>query len=121
MVTLSTMDMIKSSMITAAMAIVTNIINFILSTSIELLSDMERHKSKTDRLASLIIKIIITQTINTAFIYYILLPKNPLYAKGLYSAIFDLVLISGFLTIVLQMFPPSYIVKKIINAFKYGP
>jgi len=104
------------------MAIVTNIINFILSSSIELLSDMEKHKTKSDRLSSLIIKIIVTQTINTSFIYfilYILTPTNPLGKAGLVKNVSDLVIVSGFISVVLQIFPPGYLIAKVQNYFRY--
>ena len=115
-------DKIKSNLFSVAMAILTNVINFILSYSIELLADMEKHKTKSDRLNSLIIKIIVTQTINTAFIYFIIwlrTPSSPLGKAGLVNNVFDLVLVSGFISVVLQIFPPSYLAKKFINNYKY--
>jgi hypothetical protein len=120
--TTAVIDKIKSSLFSVAMAILTNVINFILSYSIELLADMEKHKTKSDRLTSLIIKIIVTQTINTAFIYYIIwvmTPTNPLGKAGLVKNILDLVIVSGFISVVLQIFPPSYLAKKFINDYKY--
>ena len=104
------------------MAILTNVINFILSYSIELLTDMEKHKTKSDRLNSLIIKIIVTQTINTAFIYYIIwlmTPSSPLGKAGLVKNVFDLVLVSGFISVVLQIFPPNYLATKLYYNCKY--
>ena len=115
-------DKIKSNLFSVAMAILTNVINFILSYSMELLADMEKHKTKSDRLTSLIFKIIVTQTINTAFIYYIIWlmnPSNPLGKAGLVQNVFNLVLVSGFISVVLQIFPPSYLAKKFINNCKY--
>jgi len=79
-------DQIKSKLFSVFMAILTNFINFILSHSIELLANVEKHKTKSDRLTSLIFKIIVTQTINTAFVYYIIwliTPSNPLGKAGL--------------------------------------
>lgn len=115
-------DQIKSRLFSVAMAILTNVINFILSYSMEILADAEKYKTKSGRLSSLVIKIIVTQTINTAFIYYtlwLMSPSNPLGKTGLYKNVFDLVLVSGFIGVFLQMFPPIYLVKKWINNYKY--
>ena len=80
---------------------------------------MEKHKTNSDRLATIIIKNIITQTINTVFIYYILLHNTPLSGKGLYVTIYNLVVVTGFITIGLQVFPPSYIWRKSKNWWKF--
>ena len=104
------------------MAIITNIINFILSYSIDLLSTMERHKTKSDRLSSLILKNIITQFINTSIIYsilYLIRPSNPLGAFGLYSKISSLVIVSGFISVALQIFIPKHLIMGWINKWKY--
>ena len=116
------LDKLKSSLFSMGMAILTNIINFILSYSIQLLADMQKHKTKSERLNSLIIKIIVTQTINTSFIYFILYliaPKNPLGKTGLVKNVFDLVLVSGFISVSLKIFPPSYLYTKLRNQYKY--
>lgn len=92
------------------MAIITNIINFILSYSIELLSHMEKHKTKSDRLSSLILKNVVTQTINTSIIYtilYLIEPSNPLGYFGLYKKVFSLVVVSGFISLAMQAFIPK--------------
>ncbi len=105
------------------MAILTNVINYILSYSTQLLSDIERHKTKTQRLNSLIIKTIASQTLNTLFIYYILYkinPGNPLSQNGLVSKIVDLVMVSGFISVVMQIFPPMLIFNDCLNRYKYG-
>ena len=80
---------------------------------------MERHKTSTDRLATLIIKNILTQTINTVIIYYILLHDTPLTENGLYVTIYNLVVITGFLTIGLQVFPSLYYWRKAKNWWKF--
>ena len=40
-------DFIASNLISISMAVITNVINFILSNSIELLSNVEQHQTKT--------------------------------------------------------------------------
>jgi hypothetical protein len=78
--------MLLSLIVTFVMSLVTICINYLLSYSIEILSDMERHKTKSDRVTSLIFKIVVTQSINTAFIYtilYLINHINPLATFGL--------------------------------------
>ena len=66
-------DKIKQYAPIAIAAIVTNIINFILGFSMDVLATkLERHKAKSDRLTSLIVKNVITQTINTSLMYWII-------------------------------------------------
>ena len=116
-------EKLKANAITLGMAILTNIINYILSYSTQLLSDIERHKTKTQRLNSLIVKTIASQTLNTLFIYYILYhinPINPLSQNGLVSKIVDLVMVSGFISVILQIFPPMLILNDCLNRYRYG-
>lgn len=83
---------------------------------------MEKHKTKSDRLNSLMIKIIVTQTINTAFIYFILSlisPSNPLGKTGLVKNVFNLVLVSGFINVFWELIAPIYSLKKLYYFFKY--
>lgn len=53
------------------MAIVTNIINTLLSAGIHMLTEMERPQSKTSKMGSLMIKNIIAKFLNTTVIYFI--------------------------------------------------
>ena len=59
------------------MIIVTNVVNWLLSEGLDVLTEMERHKSKTDRMSSLIIKNVIAKFLNTTVIYFILYLMNP--------------------------------------------
>lgn len=115
-------DKLKGYLVTGSMAILTNVINFVLSTSIELLSEMERHKTKSDKLSSLIFKTILTQTINTSIIYtilYLIKHTNPLSAFGIVSKIVSLVVVSGFISVAMQIFIPKVLVMGLINRWKY--
>ena len=103
------------------MSILTNVINYILSYSIELLADMEKHKTKSDRTGQLILKIVITQTINTSIIYSILFlmkPVAPLSTYGIVNKINSLIVISGLISVVLTIFPISMITD-CLNRRKY--
>jgi hypothetical protein len=86
------------------------IINQILYFTMNLLSDIERHKTRSDRYTSLAIKTIVTQTINTCFLYailYAIQPVNPLGTLGLYNKILSLVAISGVVNVLLCIFLPA--------------
>ena len=104
------------------MAVLTNVINFILSYSIGILATMERHKTKSDRISSLIVKTVITQFINTSIIYFILFlirPSNPLGTFGLVSKINSLVIVSGLISVALQIFIPKHTLMGFYNRYKY--
>ena len=108
--------------ITGLMSVLTNVINYILSYSIEKLADMERHKTKSDRTGQLVIKIVITQTINTSIIYsilYLMKPINPLSTYGLVNKIKSLVIISGLISVIWQMVLPTTTIANFLNARKY--
>jgi uncharacterized membrane protein len=104
------------------MAIITNVINYILSSSIEVLADMERHKTKSDRTGQLILKIVISQFLNTSIIYtilYLLKPLMPLGTYGMVNKINSLIVISGAINIVFQIVLPSYTISYFLNKRKY--
>jgi len=85
---------------------------------------MEQHQTKTLRLSSVIIKTIVTQAFNTSFIYYIfylIFQTNPLGKYGLVNQVLNLVTVSGFISVALQVFPPGLLIKKVMNRFKYRP
>ena len=84
----------KSLLVSLSMSLTTYIINFVLGYSIERLANMERHKATTYRTGSLIIKMVVSQTINTLAIYYILnlmRPFNLLGNFGLATRIINLI------------------------------
>ena len=117
-------DFIASNLISISMAVITNVINFILSNSIELLSNVEQHQTKTQRLNSVIIKTICSQALNTSFIYYFLyliFKNNPLGTHGLVNQVLNLVTVSGFISVIFQIFPPSLLIRQLTNKYKYSP
>jgi len=104
------------------MAVLTNIINYILSSSIEVLADMERHKTKSDRTGQLILKIVISQFLNTSIIYtilYLLKPLMPLETYGMVAKINSLIVVSGAINIIFQVVLPSYTISYFLNRRKY--
>jgi hypothetical protein len=108
--------------LTGLMALITTLINIILSRSMEMLSMMEKHQTQTRRLESLILKTIITQTINTVFIYgtvYFVRPSvNILNTHGLTYQITSLVIVSGIVALIIDIFQPIQRLKVCIRDYK---
>jgi len=65
-------DKVRAILVSFSMSLATNAINSLLKYSIEKLSRMERHKAATYQTSTQIIKTVVSQTINTLVIYYIL-------------------------------------------------
>jgi hypothetical protein len=65
-------DVILSYVYTIGMTVLTTIINFILAAVCKKLTEWEKHKTKTDYIVSLMMKSVLSQFFNTAFIYYII-------------------------------------------------
>jgi hypothetical protein len=81
----------------------------VLAFSMDLLSRMEKHKTKSDRLESLAVKSTVMQTINTCFLYgilYMIHPVNPLGKFGLVAKMISFVIISGLINLFLCLFKP---------------
>ena len=100
------------------MSIATNLINYLLGYSIKTLSNMERHKAAPYRTGSLIVKTVVSQSINTVIIYYIinqLRPFNLLGNMGLGSRIQGLVGFTGIINIATDIISWHYVKNKAIN------
>jgi mannose/fructose/N-acetylgalactosamine-specific phosphotransferase system component IID len=59
-------------------AVLTTLINYVISYAVQILADMEQHKTKSNRMWQLILKTIITQFLNTCIIYSILYLIKPI-------------------------------------------
>lgn len=79
---------------------ITNFVNYAVKLAIDKLTDLERHKTKTHRVSSFIIKNLLSRFINTAIIYYILSVLHheigPLTQEGFVMKIMGLVGVSAF-------------------------
>lgn len=93
------------------MTTLTTAINFILAAVCQKLTEWEKHKTKTDYVVSLMTKSIISQFMNTAFIYYIIAvvsdithpeKSSPLSENGLVTKVTSLVAVSGAIQIFLN-------------------
>jgi hypothetical protein len=112
------LQMIKRYAVTASTGILTTAINFFLGYVIQLLAKMEKHKTKSERLTSLVSKMIVTQTINSSFIYlilYFIQPINPLGEYGLANKIISVVIVSGFANIATSILRPGDIYARFQN------
>jgi len=73
-----------------------------------LLSVFERHKTKSDRLTALAVKVIVTQSINTVFMYgifYLFHYANPLGSFGIVNKVFNVVLIGCLVNLLFTIIP----------------
>lgn len=103
------------------------IINALLSYIIEHLTDLERHKTQTKRIASLVIKNVLAQFLNTCVIYYTLDKLNrdvgPLEENGLISKIMFLVGIGALITISMNLLlvasRANHFIKSLQGKLKY--
>lgn len=93
------------------MTVLTTIINYILAFTCQKLTEWERHNSKTDYIISLMTKSVISQFINTAFIYYMIGVvadlahsdnASPLSENGIVTKVSSLVAVSGGIQIFLN-------------------
>lgn len=69
-------------------------------------------------MSSLMVKTLITQSINTCFIYiilYFMQPTNPLGNVGLVNKVISLIVISGLIDLLLNIFIPKHKLLEIIN------
>ena len=109
-------QLVKRYAVTASTGLLATGLNLVLGYTIELLSTMERHKTKSDKLSSLIFKNIVTQSINTSVMYlilYFIQPINPLGQYGLVNKVISVVIVSGSVSII---FSQSNSVAKVNNS-----
>lgn len=120
----STAAIIGSYLISGSMAVLTTIINQILAYTVEILADSEKHKTKSDRVGSLILKIVISQFLNTSIIYsilYLIKPANPLSTIGIVNKVGSLIVVSGIFNLVWYAILPTSTIFSIIYHYKYTP
>ena len=111
-------------MIIALMSILTTLINYILSTATYILSDAERHKTRSDRLRHLIYKTIISLSINTVFLYTIVnlfRPSNPLSGLGIVTKVMYLLILSPIINIIWYIILPMSVIMNLLNRYRYNP
>lgn len=116
--------MILGRVIIALMSILTTMINYALSMATYILSDAERHKTKNERLRHLIVKTIISLSINTVFLYAIVnlvRPSNPLSGLGLVTKVMYLVILSPIINLVWYIILPMTFIYNIVNKYRYKP
>ncbi len=119
----STKEIFFNYFYTIIMTTLTIAINFILSAVIERLTVLEKHKTTTDYIFSLMIKTVLAQFMNTAVIYYIISLSDqrdlPLSDNGLVMSVTSLVAVSGVIQIVLNALQPGTIFASLMNWYRY--
>jgi hypothetical protein len=118
----STGAVIASYLISGSMATLTTLINYVLAYAVEILADSEKHKTKSDRVGSLILKIVISQFLNTSIIYsilYLIKPVDPLSTYGIVSKVASLIIISGLFNLVWYIVLPTSTIYSLIYRYKY--
>jgi hypothetical protein len=90
---------------------ITNFVNFAIKLAIDKLTDLERHKTKTQKVSSFIVKNVLSRFINTAIIYYILALLHqdigPLTQEGFVMKVMGLVGVSALVQILTELIRPE--------------
>jgi hypothetical protein len=111
-----------SLFLTVLMTIVTLVINSMLSIIVKHLTEYERHQTKSNYLFSHIIKVVMTQFINTTILYYVssTMTHSPyLLEEGLVIQVSSLFLTSAIIQIFLNLLNPSAIIQTASKFLKY--
>lgn len=105
------------------MIILTNLVNILLEVIIKKITDLERHKSKTDKIEAMINRFVVSKFLNTCVIYFILYMVNKdvdiLSQNGLTNKIIKLVSIGAAIDILLNITLPTRSIKLLYYSFLY--
>jgi hypothetical protein len=100
---------------------ITSFVNFAITLAIAKLTDLERHKTKTHRVSSFIVKNLLSRFINTAIIYYILAVLHqdigPLTQEGFVMKVMGLVGVSALVQILSELIRPEVLLEFLSNTF----
>ena len=102
---------------------VATVINYGIYYIVKDLTEYERHKTMTNKLTSMIVKIFISQFINTAFIFYLIQVYNHrpyLSSAGLVIQVSTLIIVSGCISIFTNAINIPFWLRKIRLWYKYG-
>ncbi len=103
-----------TNLLTILMTVVTLVINYFLSLIVKQLTEYEKHQTKSNFVFSHIVKVVITQFINTSIIYYVSsdIAKSPyLSEEGLVIQVSSLFLTSAIIQVILNLINFSAIIK----------
>jgi hypothetical protein len=104
------------------MTVVTLVINYILGVIVKILTEYEQHQTKSKFIFSHIVKVVLTQFINTTIIYYASsnLTQSPyLSEEGLVVQVSSLFLTSAVIQIALNIINPSAVIVSAKKWLKY--
>jgi len=100
--------------LTILVSIFTLVVNYGISVVNTGLTKYEQHKTRTQELTSLIAKMLISQFINTAFIYFLItkIKSRPLMSPaGLVLQVSSLIVVSGVIQIVMNFVNIPYLTR----------
>jgi hypothetical protein len=104
---------------------ITNFVNYVIKLAIDRLTQLERHKTKTHKVSSFIVKNILSRFINTAIIYYILalLHQNigSLTQEGYVIKVMALVGVSAFIQVLTELVRPEVLFDLVTKSFTSTP
>ena len=116
---------IGSKLITLGATLLTLIINYLLQLAVYEFVEREKHETKTKEKESLIIKLVIVQFINTAFIYYVISLINNktnddlMSASGLIYQVSSLITTSGVIQIFMNLVNHPAILRRVMLWWTY--
>lgn len=102
---------------------VATVINYGIYYVVKDLTEYERHQTMTNKLTSMIVKIFISQFINTALIFYIIQVYNHrpyLSSAGLVIQVSSLIIVSGLMSIFTNAVNIPFWMRRIKLWYKYG-
>ncbi len=102
--------------------IVTNAINYGIGYVVQNLTSFEKHQTRTNHLTSLVVKLLISQFINNALVYYIVtvISNRPyMTSAGLIVQVSFLIVFSGFINIAMNAVNIPYWMRKFNLWWKY--
>ena len=103
-------------------SILTNIINYGIGYVISGLTSFEKHQTRSNHQASMIMKLLITQFTNSALVYYLItvISSRPfMTSAGLIVQVSSLILVSGFINIITNAVNIPYLMRKVKLWWKY--
>jgi hypothetical protein len=107
-------NQIGTILLTLLMAGITALINKILYDIMKLLSFLEKHETKTQRMQSLLSKTVVAQGLNTVFLPGIVYLINPsqdiLSTNGLIATISSVILVSAVVSVVIGAINPDFLI-----------
>lgn len=105
------------------MIIFTNLINILLEMIIRKVTELERHKSKTEKIETMVNRFVVAKFLNTCIIYFTLYAVNSdikiLSQNGLMNKIIKLVSLGAFIDVLINSTLPGKTLKLFYYSYLY--